>query len=104
MAYLDEHSFQSKLHRWRFNLKDGTTREERLDDRVLEFGMINAALRRPAISLRLFNTSRCRAGSCSDGFVKNDLKTGESWSYELGPGRYGSEAPFAPRLGRNGRR
>ncbi|MGZ5935145.1 MAG: carotenoid oxygenase family protein, partial [Rhizomicrobium sp.] len=30
--------------------------------------------------------------------VKHDLKTGESWSYELEPGRYGSEAPFAPRL------
>ncbi|MFX8696455.1 carotenoid oxygenase family protein, partial [Acinetobacter baumannii] len=42
MAYLDEHSFRPKLHRWRFNLKDGTTREERLSDRILEFGMINS--------------------------------------------------------------
>ena len=41
MAYVDEHSFKPKLHRWRFNLFDGTTCEERLDDRILEFGLIN---------------------------------------------------------------
>jgi carotenoid cleavage dioxygenase len=33
------------------------------------------------------------------GFVKNDLMTGERWTYDLGPGRYASEAPFAPRIG-----
>ena len=25
MAYVDEHSFKPKLHRWRFNLADGST-------------------------------------------------------------------------------
>ena len=34
-----------------------------------------------------------------NGFQKNDLKTGKSTRYELGQGRYGSEAPFAPRIG-----
>jgi hypothetical protein len=29
--------------------------------------------------------------------VKHDLDTGRSWSLPFGPGRYGSEAPFAPR-------
>jgi carotenoid cleavage dioxygenase-like enzyme len=34
-----------------------------------------------------------------NGFVKHDLETGESWSLPLEPGRYASEAPFAPRVG-----
>ena len=51
MAYVDEHSFRPKLHRWRFNLKDGSTREERLDDRILEFGTFNQAYAGRAFSL-----------------------------------------------------
>ena len=41
MGHLDEHTFGSRLHRWRFNLSDGTTKEEALDERILEFGTIN---------------------------------------------------------------
>ncbi len=37
-----------------------------------------------------------------NGFVKHDLETGESWSLPLEPGRYASEAPFAPRVGATG--
>ena len=33
---------QTRLHRRRFNLKTGATREERLTDSISEFGMINA--------------------------------------------------------------
>jgi carotenoid cleavage dioxygenase len=33
------------------------------------------------------------------GYVKTDLQTGESWEYNLGPGQYASETPFAPRAG-----
>ena len=98
MGYLDEYSFKSKLHRWRFDLRTSQTREERLDDRVLEFGMINARF-----AGRLYrygySTLAVPGWFLFRGFVKHDLKTGDSWSYELGEGRYGSEAPFAPRLG-----
>jgi carotenoid cleavage dioxygenase-like enzyme len=31
--------------------------------------------------------------------VKHDLETGRSWSAAFGENRYGSEAPFAPRVG-----
>ncbi len=34
---------QTRLHRWRFNLKTGTATEEPLSDTISEFGMINAA-------------------------------------------------------------
>ncbi|MEQ1547073.1 MAG: carotenoid oxygenase family protein [Chakrabartia sp.] len=98
MAYVDEHSFKPKLHRWRFNLTDGTTREERLDDRILEFGMINQ--RFAGQRHRYIYSSSAKPGwFLFNGFVKHDLKTGASWTVMLEDGRYASEAPFAPRTG-----
>lgn len=98
MAYLDEHSFRSKLHRWRFSLADGTTREERLSDRIMEFGMINQ--RFAGRKYRYAYSTVSKPGwFLFTGFVKNDLETGESTEYLLPEGRYASEAPFAPRIG-----
>ena len=98
MAYLDEASFKPKLHRWRFNLADGTTREERLDDRIMEFGVINP--RHAGKPYRYGYSTVSKPGwFLFTGWIKNDLTTGESWTYDLGEGRYGSEAPFAPRIG-----
>lgn len=98
MAYLDEFSFKSKLHRWRFNLADGTTREEHLDDRIMEFGMINR--RHAGRKYRYVYSTVAEPGwFLFKSFIKKDVVSGESWSYELGPGRYASEAPFAPRVG-----
>nr|WP_315459132.1 carotenoid oxygenase family protein [uncultured Sphingorhabdus sp.] len=97
MAYVDEHSFKPKLHRWRFNLADGTTKEERLDDRILEFGMMNQ--RYLGLPYRYAYSTTSKPGwFLFNGFVKHDLKTGESWQVMLDEGRYGSEAPFAPRI------
>jgi len=98
MAYLDEHSFRSKLHRWRFNLKDGTTREERLSDRIMEFGMINQRFAGKKYRYA-FSTVSKPGWFLFTGFVKNDLETGKSTEYLLPEGRYASEAPFAPRIG-----
>lgn len=97
-AYVDEHSFRSKLHRWRFNLADGTTREERLDDRVLEFGMINQRVAGRKHRY-VYSTTSKPGWFLFNGFVKHDLQTGESWEVMLPEGRYASEAPFAPRIG-----
>ena len=98
MAYVDEHSFKPKLHRWRFNLKDGSTKEERLDDRVLEFGSFNQRYAgRP--SRYLYSTFTKPGWFLFDGVVKHDYATGRSSSIRFGEGRYGSEAPFAPRTG-----
>jgi carotenoid cleavage dioxygenase-like enzyme len=96
MAYVDEHSFRPKLHRWRFNLADGTTREERLDDRVLEFGMINQRVAGHRHRY-VYSTTTKPGWFLFNGFVKHDLDTGESWEVMLPEGRYASEAPFAPR-------
>lgn len=98
MAYLDEHSFRPKLHRWRFNLATGQTVEQRLDDRVLEFGMFNQAFAGKPYRYAYSTTAR-PGWFLFDGFVKHDLVTGESWSLKLPQGRYASEAPFAGRPG-----
>jgi carotenoid cleavage dioxygenase-like enzyme len=97
MSYLDEHSFQPKLHRWRFNLVDGTTKEERLDDQVVEFGMINQQYAgRP---YRYAYSTLSKPGwFLFTGFVKHDLLNGTSESMSLAEGCYASEAPFAPRI------
>ena len=98
MAYVDEHSFKPKLHRWRFNLADGSTKEERLDDRILEFGMINQ--RFLGLPYRYAYSTTSKPGwFLFNGFVKHDLHSGESWEVMLDEARYGSEAPFAPRIG-----
>ncbi len=97
MSYLDQYKMGTHLHRWRFNLVTGKTTEQRMDDRVLEFGMFNqryaskpyryaySAVQVPGIFL--FN-----------GYVKHDLVTGESWQIGLPEGQFASEAPFAPRI------
>ena len=98
MSYLDEHSFRSRLHRWRFDLRTGRTREEPLDDRILEFGMINQQY--TGVPNRYVYSSKAKPGwFLFVGFVKHDLQTGQSWEIELGANRYASEAPFAPRIG-----
>jgi carotenoid cleavage dioxygenase len=98
MAYLDEMSFRPHLHRWRFNLRDGSTREEVLDPRIMEFGMINGryAGRRYRYA---YSTLPEPGWFLFNGFVKSDLETGASAEYRLPPGVFASEAPFAPRRG-----
>ena len=98
MAYVDEHSFQPKLHRWRFNLADGSTREERLDERVLEFGMIDSRVAGRKHRY-IYSTTAKPGWFLFNGFVKHDLATGQTSELMLADGRYASEAPFAPRVG-----
>jgi len=97
MAYVDQHSFKSKLHRWRFNLKDGTTIEERLDDRIVEFGMINQQFAGRKHRY-VYSTTAKPGWFLFQGFVKHDLETGTSEELTLDDGRYASEAPFVPRM------
>ena len=98
MAYLDGHAMRTRLHRWRFNLADGTTKEERLDDRTVEFGMINQAF--AGRKYRYAYSTVAKPGwFLFEGFVKHDLDTSEAMELTLERGQYASEAPFAPRIG-----
>ena len=98
MAYLDEHSMKPKLYRWRFNLKTGAVREGYLDDRILEFGSFNQKIAGTK-GRYLYATTAEPGWFLFNGLVKHDLETGASESLGFGPGRFGSEAPFAPRVG-----
>jgi len=97
MANISIDCFQSKLHRWRFNLKTGAVIEERLDDRPLEFGTFNQqyAGRKSRYVYSVWGEPNWFLFS---GMVKHDLETGESWSLPFGEQRFGSEAPFVPRI------
>ena len=98
MAYLDQHLIKPHLHRWRFNLKTGATREERLDDRILEFGMINQ--RYAGRPYRYAYSAVPEPGwFLFKGLVKHDFDGDGDAELEFGPGRFGSEAPFVPRIG-----
>lgn len=98
LANIDENSFKPKLHRWRFNLRTGQTIEERLDDRILEFGTFNQhyAGKRARYA---YSTTTKPGWFLFNGLVKHDLETGDSVSLDFGEERYGSEAPFAPKVG-----
>ena len=97
MANVDENSFQSKLHRWRFNLKTGAVSEEHLDDRILEFGSFNQQYAGRKTQY-LYSTWTKPGWFLFSGIVKHDFDSGESWSLPFGEDRFGSEAPFAPRV------
>lgn len=97
MAYIDQHKLLPKLHRWRFNLKTGKTVEERLDDRILEFGMLNQ--RYAGRKHRYAYSAVPEPGwFMFRGLVKHDLEKRTSETIEFGEERFGSEAPFVPRI------
>ncbi|MEM9135402.1 MAG: carotenoid oxygenase family protein [Actinomycetota bacterium] len=98
MAGIDEQSFRPKLHRWRFNLRTGRTTEERLDDRILEFGMWNQRYAGRK-NRYLYSTTTEPGFFLFNGLVKHDLEAGTSVELDFGPNRFGSEAPFCPRRG-----
>ena len=97
MVYLDQHAMKPHLHRWRFNLKTGATREEKLDDRVLEFGMFN--MQYAGRPYRYAYSAVAKPGwFLFTGLVKHDLVAGTSQAIDFGDQVYGSESPFAPRV------
>lgn len=89
----------ARLCRWRFNLRDGSTKEEQIDDDNTEFPTMNER-RLGRRSRYAYNVHLGKERTLSfDGLVKYDLETGGAQKHEFGPGRRGSEAPFAPRPG-----
>ncbi len=98
MSYLDQYKMGTRLHRWRFNLRTGQTTEQRLDDRILEFGMFNQRYAGQPYRYA-YSAVQVPGWFLFNGYVKHDLVTGQSWQISLPEGQYASEAPFAPRVG-----
>lgn len=97
MSYLDQYKMGTRLHRWRFNLATGKTTEQRLDDRVLEFGMFNQCYATKPYRYA-YSAVQVPGRFLFNGYVKHDLETGQSWQIMLPAGQFASEAPFAPRV------
>jgi len=96
--YLALDAMDARPHRWRFDLSTGTTKEEDLSDRVMEFGMINAQHGgRPY--RYAYNMTGTPGWFLFDGIVKHDLQSGRETRYAFGDGVYASETPMAPRPG-----
>lgn len=96
-ASIDLHSFKPELHRWRFNLKTGATREETLfDDYPVEFGMINEQFAGQPYRY-VYSVTGEPGWFLFNGLIKHDLETGKAEHYGFGEQRFGSEAPFIPR-------
>ena len=87
----------ARIYRYRFNLQTGETKEEELDDVNTEFPSINSSLLGQK-SRYAYNVSITSDTTLLfDGLIKYDTERGTSEKYSFGKGRYGSEAPFAPR-------
>ncbi|MDZ4731620.1 MAG: carotenoid oxygenase family protein [Xanthomonadales bacterium] len=86
-------------HRWHFNLKTGECREQALNDLISEFPMINGRyLGRP--SRYSYHVSFAPEETVLfDGLVRYDSVTGNIQQHHYPAGHYGSESPFAPRVG-----
>lgn len=92
---------QTRLHRWRFNLSTGQTREEQLSDSITEFGMINSA--NAGRNYRYTYAATGKSGwFLFDGLVRHDLLTGSEQRFAFEDGVFGSETAMAPRVGSAG--
>lgn len=89
---------QTRLHRWRFNVRTGAVREEQLTDSISEFGMIN-----PDYAGRDYRFAYAATGKPGwflfDGLLKHDLRAGTEQRFSFGDGVFGSETAMAPKVG-----
>ncbi len=95
---LDINAFESRAHRWRFNLVTGKTSEEQLTDTVTEFPMINGrhAGRRHRY---MYEARGAKNLFAFDALLKRDVDTGAEELVEFDPGVFISETVMAPRCG-----
>jgi carotenoid cleavage dioxygenase len=99
LAYL---RLNANIYRYRFDLRTGRTTEGPLDDDNIEFPSVDSrVMSRPhrySYNMRLATEETL----LFDGLVRFDSATGEKQEHRFGPGRWGAEAPFAPRDGSTG--
>jgi carotenoid cleavage dioxygenase len=89
-ANLDKHNNKTFMHRWRFNMKTGQTREERIDDEVTEFPVCNNDYVGQPYRYS-YNVLYKKGDWLFSGLKRYDMATGATARYEYGAGRYGSE-------------
>ncbi len=97
-AHLDKHNNRTLMHRWRFDMRTGRTREQYLDDEITEFPVCsNDVVGRPY--RYSYNVLYAKGEWLFSGLKRYDLQTGATQRFEFGPGRFGSEPQVARRIG-----
>jgi carotenoid cleavage dioxygenase len=94
-ASLDMNELGARPHRWRFDLKDGSVREERLEDRCSEFPSINASFLARK-NRHAWSMTGVPGQFLFDGLV-HLVEGVEAQRWKFGEGVFASESPFAPR-------
>ncbi len=96
--FLDAAELGTRPYRWRLDLRTGTVTEGFLDDRTVEFGMINPRHlgRRHRHVYAMTNEP---GWFLFNGIVATDVETGATQEYRFAPGEFASESPMAPRSG-----
>jgi carotenoid cleavage dioxygenase len=95
---IDARRMETRIHRWRFDLTTGNTKEEVLSERLMEFPMINGGYAgRPY--RYTYNMTTEPGWFLFNGIVKLDVNTGEEEHYAFEPGVFASETAMAPRVG-----
>ena len=99
-AMLSGIKLQANLYRWELNLETGAVKEGPLDQLNAEFPMINDAWLGRKNRFSYHSVIPCEIPATFEGLVKYDLDSGAAVDrYDYPKGVYGSEAPFAPRVG-----
>ena len=97
-ANLDKHNNPTHMYRWRFDMRTGATREQRLDDEITEFPVCsNDHVGRPY--RYSYNVLYKKGDWLFKGLKRYDLASGATQRHEFGEGRYGSEPQVARKLG-----
>ena len=99
-AMLSGLKLQANLYEWRMNLVTGATAERDLSELNAEFPMINERTLGRRNRFAYEAVIPCEIPATFDALVKVDITTGETLArFDYGPGRFGSESPFAERPG-----
>jgi carotenoid cleavage dioxygenase-like enzyme len=98
-AMLSGLKVQANLYRWRMNLKTGETDEGPLDELNAEFPTLNRAHLGQKNRWAYEQVMPCEIPATFDGIVKYELDTGAHERFMFDRGVFGSESPFAPRVG-----
>ena len=94
--YLAIDWMQTRLHRWRLNLRTGGVTEEHVRDEFTEFGMING--RNVGRRHRyVYAATGVPGWFLFDGIVRHDVENGKDDRLRLPDGVYGSEVGVAPK-------
>lgn len=99
--YLALDAMQTRLHRWRLDLRTGAVTEEFLSDTFTEFGMVNTDVSGQRHRY-VYAATGVPGRFLFDGLVKHDVETGAEERIAFGPGVFGSETAVAPRVGSTG--